>query len=401
MHHRPAPKLPAALERRRLDALYRYDVLDTAPEAAFDDITQIAALFCGTPMALISLVEAHRQWFKSAYGLNEHETPIEGSICAHALLQDALMVVPDTCRDARFRASPLVLGAPHLRFYAGAQLRTPDGLPLGTVCVLDTKPGTLTEAQGQMLRGLARQVMTQLELRRLLATSERTSQYRAGLLASAGHDFRTPMTTVNLALDMAHRASAERLPRILAIGRAALANVESGLTRMLSSASGQNTFELNDLAPTSIGEVLDRVGQAHDWTARRQTVRLTVVGTTQIAPSDGRQLETLLGNLVANAIKYTPAGGRVLVGCRRREGALDIEVVDNGPGIAPDKIAHMYGAFRQTTRSRDGLGLGLWIVHRIATALDIGITVRSRPGRGTRFILRLPGAMRPDAPLPA
>lgn len=247
MVHCAAPTLPAAIEQRRLDALYRYDILDSPPETIFDDITRIAAQVCGMPMAMISLVETRRQWFKSEYGVGARQTPIEVSICAHAVLQDELLVVNDTTLDARFAGSPLVLGKPHLRFYAGALLKTPDGLSIGTVCVLDNVPNTISAIQRDTLHALARQVMAQLELRRMLALSERTSQYRAGLLASAGHEFRTPMTTAMLAFDLARTARPERMEQVVHMGQQALRNVDTGLTRMLSAAG---TFALEDLGQT-------------------------------------------------------------------------------------------------------------------------------------------------------
>jgi GAF domain-containing protein len=149
----------------RLAALRRYEILDTPTEAEFDDFTQLAAHVCGVPIALISLVETNRQWFKSEIGLGVRETPLDVSICRHAILQPGLFVVPDTTLDPRFQHNPLVTGKPHLRFYAGALLESSEGLPLGTLCVLDRQPRQLTPEQGHALKLLARQVMTVLELR--------------------------------------------------------------------------------------------------------------------------------------------------------------------------------------------------------------------------------------------
>ena len=122
-----------ANETERLQALRSYGILDTASEPSFDDITKIASYVCQTPVALISLVDEGRQWFKSEHGFGKRETPLDQSICAHALLEHSFLEVEDTTKDARFDCNPLVTGNPHVRFYAGALLRTPDGLPLGTV----------------------------------------------------------------------------------------------------------------------------------------------------------------------------------------------------------------------------------------------------------------------------
>ena len=153
-------------EARRLRILWQYDVLDTVPEEMFDDLTELAARICEAPMALISLVDEDRQWFKSKVGVTLTETSRDVSFCAHAIQQDGLFIVPDATKDARFSQNPLVVSAPKIRFYAGAPLVTPDGHKLGTLCVLDHVPRQLRDEQQNALRVLARHVMTQLELRR-------------------------------------------------------------------------------------------------------------------------------------------------------------------------------------------------------------------------------------------
>ncbi|MBI1406846.1 MAG: PAS domain-containing protein [Caulobacter sp.] len=170
-------------ERRRLDALDGYKIIDTEPESTFDDLTSLAAGICAAPVALISLVAADRQWFKSAKGFNETETPRQISVCTHAIAQDdPLYVVRDLSADPRFADGPLVNGPEQFRFYAGAVLRTVDGDALGTLCVLDRKAraGGLTPAQGEGLLALSRQVMQLLELRQTLsARAEVNVQLRA------------------------------------------------------------------------------------------------------------------------------------------------------------------------------------------------------------------------------
>jgi hypothetical protein len=152
-------------EAQRIAALREYRVLDTLPEQAYDDITRLAAQICGTPVALITLIDSDRQWFKSRFGLEELETPRAMSFCAHAILETDLFEVPDATRDLRFADMPH-LGGMRVRFYAGAPLVTADGYALGTLCVADTIPRRLAESQQAALRGLARQTMAQLDLRR-------------------------------------------------------------------------------------------------------------------------------------------------------------------------------------------------------------------------------------------
>jgi anti-sigma regulatory factor (Ser/Thr protein kinase) len=152
-------------ETARLAALRQYRILNTEPEQAFDDLTLLASQICGTPIALITLLDEERQWFKSRLGMSATETARSIAFCAHTIQQDDLFVVPDTLADERFRENPLVLGEPWVRFYAGSPLITHDGHALGSLCVLDRVPRTLTSEQQAALDALRRQAVAQLELR--------------------------------------------------------------------------------------------------------------------------------------------------------------------------------------------------------------------------------------------
>ena len=154
-------------ECTRIEALRAYRVLDTAAEQEYDDLTSLAAKICDTPIALISLVDTARQWFKSKVGIAASETPREYSFCAHAIRQDAPFVVSDATRDHRFVDNPLVTGPPNVRFYAGVTLRGRRGAGLGALCVIDHRPRVLSEEQTELLKTLGRQVMSIMELRRV------------------------------------------------------------------------------------------------------------------------------------------------------------------------------------------------------------------------------------------
>jgi PAS domain S-box-containing protein len=169
------PTLPAH-ELARLEALRQYHVLDTTPEEAFDSLTALASYICGTPIALVSLVDETRQWFKSRVGVTAEETSREKAFCSVAIEQPDLFIVPDTLKDRRFAENPLVTADPHIRFYAGAPLVTPEGHALGTLCVIDRVPRELNERQQGALRVLGLQVMTELELRRALADRKRVDE---------------------------------------------------------------------------------------------------------------------------------------------------------------------------------------------------------------------------------
>jgi two-component sensor histidine kinase len=195
--------LPPWTESDRLAALRGYRVLDTPREPEFDDLVQLAARFCQAPIALISLIDERRQWFKAEVGLGVRETPLDRSICLSAMLQSGLTIVPDLTQDPRFTANPLVTGEPYLRFYAGAVLRTPEGVPLGALCVLDHKSRDLTVEQASTLSILARQVMSQLELRRTIAERDemleadrQTEQRQSLLVRELHHRVKNTLATV-------------------------------------------------------------------------------------------------------------------------------------------------------------------------------------------------------------
>lgn len=160
--------LPAN-EQARLAALESYRILDTTPEQAYDDIVAIAQFICGTPNAIMSLIDSKRQWFKSRIGLASSETSRDVAFCAHTILDVNVMEVPDATQDERFVNNPLVTGDPHIRFYAGAPIITPEGFSLGSVCVIDREPHHLTDAQKSALKKLAHLAMNNLELRRVSA----------------------------------------------------------------------------------------------------------------------------------------------------------------------------------------------------------------------------------------
>jgi GAF domain-containing protein len=182
------PAKPAN-EQQRLAALRGYEILDTKPEAAFDDLTLLASYICQTPVALISLIDADRQWFKSKVGITACETSRDIAFCASAILQPDVFIVPDASRDERFAANPLVVSKPKIRFYAGATLMM-DGHALGTLCVVDRVPRELRPEQLEALRALSRQVQTQLEFRRNLMRLEQSLAARDRAEAEKEHTLR-------------------------------------------------------------------------------------------------------------------------------------------------------------------------------------------------------------------
>ena len=392
----PAPEAIAETptptsESLRLEALRSYRILDTPSEPAFDDITRIAALICGTPMALVSLVDHDRQWFKSRVGLEAPQTPRTSSICAHAITQDALFVVEDTLEDPRFVRNPLVTGDPHLRFYAGALLKTSDGLPLGTVCVLDTQPRRLSEAQREALTALTRQAMAQLELRRTLAYAQEAAHYRGRLMAIAGHDLKTPLRAASYAIERVRRQVEAPLAEQLESAKRALVGIDQDFERLATMAAAGDAGAALRLSEFPIEVVLAPVLETWRRQAEQRGLQLRSVPCSLRVRSHPTLLATLIGNLVGNAVKYTVAG-KVLVGCRRRGDQLLLEVLDTGEGMDAQTTREIFNAFRQGDPTSDGLGLGLWIVSRAAQTLGCEVQLTTRKGHGSRFSVSIPRA---------
>ncbi len=221
--------LPAT-EAARLEGLRRYGILDTPQERDFDDLVLLASHVCGTPIAAVSIVDRDRQWFKARVGLDVAETPRDVAFCAHAILGRGLMVVPDAQHDARFAANPLVVGEPHVRFYAGAPLVTQDGVALGTLCVIDRVARTLLPEQERALVALAREVVAQLELRKANSALEQT-------------------LTARLETEEALRTSEEFKARIIACSRDCIKVLDLDGNLLSMNAGGMEALEICDLAP--------------------------------------------------------------------------------------------------------------------------------------------------------
>lgn len=202
---------PHEREEERLAALQGYGILDTPRESDFDDVVKILAEICDAPFSTITLIDRDRQWHKAAYGIGDlRETGRDVSFCAHTILHDEdIMIVPDVTKDARFADNPFVTGEPGLRFYAGAILRSEDGLPLGTVCVVDYKPRQLDARQRNVLHLMARQVMAQIALRREVAVRRIAEQQQQLLIAELHHRVKNTLATVQAVIQMSLRAATD------------------------------------------------------------------------------------------------------------------------------------------------------------------------------------------------
>jgi two-component sensor histidine kinase len=299
----------------RVAALARYGILDTEPEPGFDDIVLLATRLCETPVALVSLVTTDRQWFKARVGFTASETPLGQSVCAHALRQRDVMVIPDLTLDARTCDNGLVTGPPFIRFYAGAVLETPDGVKLGTLCVIDTapRPAGLTATQIESLQALARQVMNQMELRRALMQRDRA------LLAAqqADDEFRRRQTLLSEELH-------HRLKNVLAVVHGVVAQTlrhstdfaqarAAATERIAALGRAQELLFARTMDSASLASIVQGTADLYNGVPGVFRVSGPEI---EIAPRSALSLSLIFHELATNATKYgalSVEGGGVTV----------------------------------------------------------------------------------------
>jgi two-component system, sensor histidine kinase len=404
----------------RIAALESYGVLDTPPETAFDDLTALASLVSGQPVALVSLVDEHRQWFKSRHGFSAVETPRDVAFCSAAIRGREPLIVSDARIDARFASNPLVTGPPHIRSYCGVPLVTPQGQALGTLCVIGYQPAMLTRTQVSALEQLARQVMTQLELRRtsaeLLAArdsaeraraeSRRLSMAKSNFLAMASHEMLTPLNAVvGLSDLLRHRVADPEERAMCAEIHASGRHLETLLTGMIDLSileAGKVSLAATELV---IAAEVDSVFEALEPLARRKGLPLIgqrAPGAPSVLVGDSIRLRQVLSHLVDNAIKFTTTGS-VQVHWRDdtlADGApaVRFDVIDTGSGMGAAEAARLFERFASrelpATAVEPGLGLGLAITRLLVSAMGGTLGLDSQPGRGTTFTVILPQGRR-------
>lgn len=349
-------------EAARLVALRRYDILDTPRESDFDDVVALAARLCGAPISVINLIDADRQWFKAEVGLGVRETPLDTSICAHVILEGDFVEIHDTLADPRMSDNPLCLDDPGLRFYAGAVLRTGDGQPIGTLCVLDNVPRSLDDLQRQALRVLAAQVMARLDLHAALM---RETMLRKEI----DHRVKNSLQMVAAFAQLQRRQLAGDADAALRaveqqVGAVAL------LHDLLSHADGDQRIDL--------GVYLDRLTET---LARMLPPAIGITGrfdAVDLGPTMVAALGSVVNELVTNALKHSfgiDGAGTIALTGQRDGGLYRLVCEDDGKGAA------------ELALSASGLGLRIMTaaVRQVAGVLESGST-----SSGYRTVVNFP-----------
>jgi len=428
-------------EKERLALLNSYSILDTLPEKDYDNLTKLAAEICQTPISLITLLDDKRQWFKSHYGLELSETPIEDAFCAHAINGDDLIFITEDAReDERFYNNPLVTGDPNIVFYAGIPLKNASGFSLGTLCVIDNKPRKLTESQKESLNILSEQVINLLELRKNKLELERTHrklkkfskklekkvfqrtnqleiktiklELMINDLASfnhiCSHDLQEPLRKIQMFIS---QISDTEFNNLSESGKHKLERIDLSAARMrnliqdLMAYGATETID-NSLTTVSLKKLVLDVKDVLSEELKEHKTVLKISKDCEITVRP-IQFKQLLFNLFTNAIKYSKKkeNPTIKVSCKTVSG-IDypelelcentqysrIEVSDNGIGFDQKYESKVFEIFQRLHSDEEyqGTGIGLAIVKRIVTTHNGRIRVESSLGNGAKFIIFIP-----------
>lgn len=391
-------------EKQRLEALGRYNIMDTLPEQEFEDIAKLASYICDVPIAHVSFIDDKRQWFKAKVGMDAYDMPREETFCQFTIMQPDMVYVPDATKHHVFKDNPHVTGDFHIRFYAGVPLTTPDGYNIGTFCVVDTEVKELTSEQINAISTLARHVMAQMELRvknieleKARKVAERAVIARDAFLGNMSHEIRTPMNaivgfTYLLGQTNLDEQQLEYISSVEKAGQNLLVLINDILD-LSKIESGKLVIEA---APFSLKDTLKHVHDLLKHKSKKNSLEVNLfldADMPEFVVGDKYRLNQVLMNLAGNAVKFTEKG-EVAVSVRKVDESADkyklkFSIKDTGIGISEDQLNHIFDRFTQaeesTTRRFGGTGLGLSIVKQLLELMGSEIRVDSIEGKGSEF----------------
>jgi len=392
--------LPAN-EEKRLKLLKKFDILDTIEEQAYDDLTLLAAQICNVPIALISLIDETRQWFKSHHGLDVTETPRNVSFCSHAILQDDLFIVEDADQDLRFKDNPLVAGGPEVKFYAGAPLIVNKDFRIGTICVIDTKKNQLTSSQQKSLKALARQVVALLELRLKIKELKKIDYMKDEFLSMVSHELRTPLTSLKGSLNLISHLEQDLNENVKPLLDVAERNTEqllvivNDILDLASMEAGNLKMDMNNVHLITVLQNAIALNQLYiNQCNCKLTIDISKDSKDINVLGDKARLLQVVSNLLSNAAKFSAKDdGHIHIVVNKTETHVQVSVIDNGLGIPTDSQHQIFTKFHQinssTNQKLPGTGLGLNICKHIIDAHNGEIGFSSIPQDKTEFYFKL------------
>ncbi|EQA53555.1 GHKL domain protein [Leptospira kmetyi serovar Malaysia str. Bejo-Iso9] len=408
-----------ANEKERLVALKSYQILDTAPEEKFDSLTQIAAYICDSSIALISLIDVNRQWFKSKVGLDDAETPRSDSFCQYAIMQDEIFEIEDAHEDPRFKNNPNVLGPPFIRFYAGTPLKTPDGYNIGTLCVIDQAPKRLDQKQRVILKVLSNQIISNFELikknRELIVIRKKEEELqnsKSQFFANMSHEIRTPVHGILGVAGLLSETDLQNEQReyVDTIRRSG-SLLLSLLNDILDFSKLESAHMTIEIISFNLIDLLKDVFFLFEADAKRKKIEFKLKGEipeSLIVSTDPHRFKQILVNLISNAFKFTEKGSvhiELEFETDSEHHDISIRVRDTGIGIPELKLNELFQAYTQAdtsvSRKYGGTGLGLAISKSLAEMMNLKLTAQSVINKGSVFEIsgKLPLAEKPELSL--
>ncbi len=390
------PQFPVD-ELQRLAAVRSYNLLDTLPEKDFDNITALTANICDVPISLVTLLDADRNFLKSHYGIPFNESPRNISFCGHAILEESnIFIVEDARKDARFKDNPLVKDLPAI-FYAGVSLINSDGYPLGTLCVFDTKPRTLTTSQKNALSALAYQVVNLFEARKrnrtLLAVQQELKEKNEELKNFAGivsHDMKMPLANMIITSDMLRTKYGQLLDKqgkeYLDYIKQSSFTLSEYITGLLEHYESDNTASLTN----EVFDSQDLLEEIIELLNINMDCEINLPEENIEMHANRAALEQIILNLVGNSLKYNDKKKiKIDIEWTEKSGFYHFSIADNGMGIPKNKLELIFELFVTTGKldrnGRKGNGIGLSTVKKLITKLGGEIEVFSELGKGTTF----------------
>ena len=388
----------ADFEKKRLDALHSYSILDTEPEKEFDDLTRLAANLCNAPIARVNLIDKNRQWAKAIHGMEENtrEVPRNVTVCQYTIKSEKILEVQNLAKDDRFKDFDYVKGAPYLRYYIGAPLLNSEGYAVGALCVLDYEERKMSDEQIDHLKIIADEVMARLELRKQNSELQELNEHKLKLMKMLSHDMRSPLNGIigmsNMLSEIVEGDEEAEMIELLEQSALQLNHmVDEILSYSLIESKG---FTLNS-KEVNLSEVSESMRRLYQPVAKSKNVDLKIgLQADETVCIDKDKFEQIYGNLLSNAIKFTKSGGQVRGAIELTDGKLRLKVEDSGVGMDEGAVSELFQNGTSTptggTSGEKSTGLGLAIVKYFVDLHDGVIDVSSEKEQGTTFLITIP-----------